>query len=125
MKMFGQSFLLRGARRAQNQRLPLAIASWVLFFAGALLHSEARSAVIYSENFDDGSAPTRWTTVTSGPVTSADFAYDYTTTLDFAGNPIGVPQTGQTTHTGLKLAANTGRSPGTGTLRASTLMRTV
>src|SRR4051794_7976716 len=107
MKMFGQFFLLRGARRAQNRRLPFVVTGLVLFFAGTLLLSEARSATIYTENFDDGSAATRWTTATSGPTTSADFAYDYTATLDFAGNPIGVPQTGQTSHTGLKLAANT------------------
>jgi hypothetical protein len=87
-----------------------------LLFAGALLLSEARSAVLYSEDFDDGSAATRWTTATSGAVTSADFAYDYTSTLDFAGNPIGVPQAGQTTHTGLKLAANTGSTPGAGAI---------
>jgi hypothetical protein len=116
MKMFGHFFLLRGARRAQNHGLPFSIASLVLFFAGTFLLSEARSAVIYTESFDDGNAATRWTTATSGPTTSADFAYDYTTTLDFAGNPIGVPQTGQTSHTGLKLAANTAGAPGTGVI---------
>lgn len=116
MKMFGQSYLLRDTRTGQNRRLRLAIASGVLFFAGVVLLSEARSAVIYSENFDDGIAATRWSTVTSGTVTSSDFAFDYTSVLDFAGNPIGVPQTGQTSHTGLKLAANTGASAGTGAI---------
>ena len=116
MKMFDQSFLLRGARKAQNRPRPFAIASLVLFVAVALLHSQAQSAIIYSEDFDDGNASTRWTTVTAGTVTSSDYAFDYTTTLDFAGNPIGVPQTGQTTHTGLKLAANTGAAPGTGSI---------
>src|SRR4051794_7815228 len=116
MKMFGQYDLLRGARRRQNSRLSYIIVSSVLILAGTFLLSEARSAVIYTEDFDDGIASTRWTTATSGPTTSADFAYDYTTTLDFAGNPIGVPQTGQTSHTGLKLAANTAAAPGTGVI---------
>ena len=102
------SFVRRRARGLQCCRLPLAIAG--LIMAATWLHSDVRGATLYSEDFDDGNAATRWTTATSGAVTSADFAYDYTTTLDFAGNPIGVPQTGQTTHTGLKLAANTERA---------------
>jgi hypothetical protein len=111
MKISGLSYLLCGARRAQCHRLPFAIASLVLFFAGVLLLSEAHSAPIYSEDFDDGNASTRWTTVTVASA-SSNFAFDYTSTLDYAGNPIGVPQAGQTTHTGLKLAANTGSTPG-------------
>jgi hypothetical protein len=88
---------------------------WALLCAGALLLLSSRAhGAIYAEDFDDGNAATRWTTVTSGAVTSSNFAFDYASELDFAGNPIGVPQAGQTTHTGLRLAANTGSSPGTG-----------
>jgi hypothetical protein len=116
MKLNGQFFSSRGARNAQNHKVSFAIASLALFGAVAVLHSRALGATLYSENFDDGNAATRWTTVTSGAVTSADFAYDYSSTLDFAGNPIGVPQTGQITHTGLKLAANTGSTAGTGAI---------
>jgi hypothetical protein len=116
MKMPGLSSLLRRARSTQSHTLPSAIASWALVFAAAVLPSKAHGASLYTEDFDDGNAATRWTTVTSGPVTSSNFAFDYTSELDFAGNPIGVPQAGQTTHTGLRLAANTGSAPGTGTI---------
>ncbi len=116
MKLNGQFFSRCGARNARNHRVSFAIASLALFAAGSVLNSQANSATLYTENFDDGNASSRWTTVTSGPVSSADFAFDYTSVLDFAGNPIGVPQTGQTTHTGLKLAANTGSTPGSGTI---------
>jgi hypothetical protein len=105
------------ARITQKHTRPLAIARWASVFAGAvLLACEARGAALYTEDFDDGNAATRWTTATSGAVTSSNFAFDYTSELDFAGNPIGVPQAGQTTHTGLKLAANTGGTPGTGAI---------
>ncbi|MCC7476409.1 MAG: hypothetical protein IT425_13525 [Pirellulales bacterium] len=66
----------------------------------------AVAAPIFSEDFDDGNAATRWTTVSSNANTLANYAFDYSGVLDFNSNPIGVPQTGQTTHTGLKLAAN-------------------
>lgn len=69
----------------------------------------ANAGVVFHENFDDGNGATRWTTVASSAdplATSADYAFDYSGVLDFNGNPIGVPQSGQTTHTGLKLAAN-------------------
>lgn len=72
----------------------------------ALLPAAAHGATIFSDDFDDGNAATRWTTATSGASTLADFAFDYTAVNDFNGNPIGVPQAGQTSHTGLKLAAN-------------------
>lgn len=116
MKLNGQFFSLRAARYSRSHRVSFAIASAAFLVTVAVLHSQAISATLYTENFDDGNGATRWTTVSSGPVTSADFAYDYSSTLDFAGNPIGVPQAGQTTHTGLKLAANTGTTPGTGTI---------
>lgn len=77
-------------------------------------HSVA--APIYTEDFDDGNAASRWSTATTGASTVSDFAFDYSGVLDFNGNPIGVPQTGQTTHTGLKLAANVSGTPGTGAI---------
>jgi hypothetical protein len=66
----------------------------------------ARAATLYSEDFDDGNAATRWTTVQFNADSSANYAFDYSGVLDFNGNPIGVPQAGQTTHTGLRMAAN-------------------
>ncbi len=87
-----------------------------LLTVAALRSTVTHAADIYSENFDDGNAATRWTTVTSGPVTSSDFAFDYSSVLGFDGNPIGVPQAGQTTSTGLKLSANVGITPGSGTI---------
>lgn len=72
----------------------------------ALLPAAAHGATIFSEDFDDSNASTRWTTVTSGSSTLADYAFDYSAVTDFNSVSIGVPQTGQTTHTGLKLAAN-------------------
>jgi hypothetical protein len=71
-----------------------------------LISSRAMSAPIFSEDFDDGNAATRWTTVSHSADTSANYAFDYSGVLDFNGNPIGVPQAGQTTHTGLRLSAN-------------------
>jgi hypothetical protein len=71
-----------------------------------VISSRALSTPIFEENFDDGNAATRWTTVSHSADTSADYAFDYSGVLDFNGNPIGVPQTGQTTHTGLRLSAN-------------------
>lgn len=113
MTMFGLSHLLRLERSERAHTSAIASLAWLV--AGTFLLSDAHSAVIYSENFDDSSAASRWTTVTSGSATS-NFAFDYTTELDFAGNPIGVPQTGQTTRIGLKLAANTASAPGTGVI---------
>lgn len=112
MKMHGLSSVLRGAVRQQNV---LLVAAGSVAFAIAT-HPTGAHGAIYAEDFDDGNAGTRWTTATSGAVTSANFAFDYGSTLDFAGNPIGVPQAGQTTHVGLKLAANTGSTPGTGAI---------
>lgn len=104
----------RAAARAAIRSTPCAGAIALLTIA--MLLPAARGATIFSEDFDDGAAASRWTTVTSGPSTLADYAFDYTAVTDFNGNPIGVPQTGQTSHTGLKLAANTGTTPGTGTV---------
>jgi hypothetical protein len=60
----------------------------------------ASSAAIFTENFDDGNAASRWTTVQKTADAGSNFALDYST---FG---IGVPRTGQTTSTGLQLWAN-------------------
>jgi hypothetical protein len=72
-----------------------------------LISPRAISTPIFTDDFDDGNAATRWTTVAHSADTSANYAFDYSGVPDFNGNPIGVPQAGQTTHTGLRLAANT------------------
>jgi hypothetical protein len=75
--------------------------------AGAVLAFPNLSrAAILTENFDDGNAASRWTTATANADAGADFAFDYSGVTDFNGNPIGVPEAGQTTHTGLQLWAN-------------------
>src|SRR5262249_25858621 len=114
MKIFGQFYFLSAARKGEIRGLDFVLVSLVFVFAGTLLLPEAHSATLYSEDFDDGNASTRWTTITSGVGTSSNFAFDYSAVTDFNGNLIGVPQAGQTTHTGLKLAANVSGTPGNG-----------
>jgi hypothetical protein len=72
------------------------------------------SAATYNENFDDGAAAGRFTTVVSDPGRS-DYVNDYA--FDYSSLGIGVPQAGQVTTKGLKLAANqTGNPTGTGAI---------
>ncbi|MFM7245347.1 MAG: PEP-CTERM sorting domain-containing protein [Planctomycetaceae bacterium] len=68
--------------------------------AGVLVRP-ASAQVIYSENFDDGQAATRWTTSPSGnPNYAINYAYDYAT----AGIPLAPSGT---SGTGLWMKANT------------------
>jgi hypothetical protein len=64
------------------------------------------AAPIFSENFDDGNAASRWTTVSTSADTGAVYNFDYSSVVDYNGASIGVPQAGQTSHTGLQMWAN-------------------
>jgi hypothetical protein len=62
---------------------------------------------LFNEDFDDGNAASRWTTVQKSADAGSNFAFDYTSVNSpIDSNPIGVPRPGQTTHTGLQLWAN-------------------
>ena len=69
--------------------------------ATAALTGVASAQVLYSENFDDGTAAARWTTSQTGGTNIANFAYDYST----AGIPTAPGGTGST---GLRFDTNTG-----------------
>ena len=61
----------------------------------------SNAQVLYTENFDDGTAASRWTTSQTGGTNLANFAYDYST----AGIPTAPGGTGST---GLRFDTNTG-----------------
>lgn len=85
----------------------------VAAIAGAAGSSIA-SASTYTDNFDDHAAASRFTTVVSDP-THTDYVTNYD--FDYSSLGIGVPQAGQVSTTGLKLAANTTGTPtGTGAI---------
>jgi len=61
----------------------------------------ASAQTLYTENFDDGTAASRWTTSQTGGTNLANFAYDY--------SAVGIPTApGGTGSTGLRFDANTG-----------------
>lgn len=60
-------------------------------------------AASYTENFDDGNAASRFDTVLQNSART-DYTADYA--FNYASLGIGLPQAGQTTTTGLKLAVN-------------------
>ena len=67
----------------------------------AALPGLSAAQVLYTENFDDGTAASRWTTAQTGGTNLANFAYDYST----AGIPTAPGGTGST---GLRFDTNTG-----------------
>ena len=67
----------------------------------AALPGLSAAQVLYTENFDDGTAASRWTTSQTGGTNLANFAYDYST----AGIPTAPGGTGST---GLRFDTNTG-----------------
>ncbi|MBU6309281.1 MAG: autotransporter-associated beta strand repeat-containing protein [Planctomycetes bacterium] len=79
--------------------------SLVSFVAAGLVATAlvgvSNAQVLYTENFDDGTAASRWTTSQAGGTSLANFAYDYST----AGIPTAPGGTGST---GLRFDTNTG-----------------
>ena len=92
----------------------------MLFGLVALLASQAHAQILFSDDFDDGAAATRWsaplvTTENGVPDSNVDYAFDYSQILNpFAGNtPIPSAPNSAGTTTGIYMTANnTDECPG-------------
>ena len=73
-----------------------------LAVASLIFTSTAEGQALYSENFNDGSAGTRWSVSQIGGTNSADFAFDYT------NSTFAIPAAPRGGGLGLRLNTNTG-----------------
>jgi hypothetical protein len=73
-----------------------------MFVASLIVQSAAVAQALYSENFNDGSAGSRWTVSQIGGTNSADFAFDY------SNSSFAIPAAPRGGGLGLRMDTNTG-----------------